>query len=134
MGSYTIKNLKADVEDSAQQFGLAPDLEARFAVKALECEKVGVSYERLAPGFRMPFGHSHAKQEEIYVVVQGGGRVRLDDEVRDVEQWDAVRVDPDTVRAFEAGPDGAVILAIGGPVSRTDGNDAEMIQGWWGGD
>jgi quercetin dioxygenase-like cupin family protein len=132
MGSYTIKNLKADVEDSAKQFGLAPDLEARFAVKALECEKVGVSYERLAPGFRMPFGHSHAKQEEIYVVVEGGGRVRLDDDVRDVEQWDAVRVDPDTVRAFEAGPNGAVILAVGAPVSKTAGNDAEMIQGWWG--
>lgn len=130
MGGFTIKNLKSDVADSAEQFGLSPNLEARFAVKALESEKVGLSYQRLAPGFRMPFGHSHAGQEEIYVVVEGGGRVRLDDEVRDVAQWDAVRVAPETVRAFEAGPDGAVILAVGGPTSPA-GNDAEMIQGWW---
>ena len=131
MGDFTIKNLKNDVDDAAVQFGLSPNLEARFAVKALASEKVGLSYQRLAPGFRVPFGHSHAGQEEIYVVVEGGGRVRLDDEVRDVAQWDAIRVAPETVRAFEAGPEGAVILAVGAPISREAGNDVEMIQGWW---
>jgi quercetin dioxygenase-like cupin family protein len=131
MGGYTIKNLKQDVEDSAVQFGLSPKLEARFAAKPLESRQVGVSYEQLAPGFRMPFGHSHAAQEEIYVIVEGGGRVRLGDEVRDVARWDAVRVDPDTVRAFEAGPEGAVILAVGAPTSKSAENDAEMIQDWW---
>jgi quercetin dioxygenase-like cupin family protein len=131
MADYTIKNLKDDVEDAAVQFGLSPNLEARFAVKALECEKLGLSYQRLAPGFRVPFGHSHAGQEEIYVVVEGGGRVRLDDEVRDVRQWDAVRVAAETVRAFEAGPGGAVILAVGAPAGEAAGNDAQMIQDWW---
>src|SRR4051794_4903116 len=100
MSGYTVKNLK-EIDDAAQKFGMAPDVEARFATKQLEGEHTGVSYQRLAPNARMPFGHKHAEQEEVYVVIAGSGRVKLDDEVVDVKQWDAVRVSPDTVRAFE---------------------------------
>jgi mannose-6-phosphate isomerase-like protein (cupin superfamily) len=129
MNSYTIKNLK-DVEDQAPKFGLSPDLEARFARGELEGETTGLSYQRVAPNFRIPFGHKHEDQEEVYVVVSGGGRMKLDDEIVDLRQWDAVRVSSDTMRDFEAGPDGAELLAFGSP---RDGkpNDAEMAQGWW---
>jgi mannose-6-phosphate isomerase-like protein (cupin superfamily) len=120
MSGYTIENLK-EIEDSAQKFGLSPNLEARFAA--------GFSYQRLAPNFRIPFGHKHAEQEEVYVLVSGSGRVKLDDEVVELKQWDAVRVPKDTMRNFEAGPDGAEILVFGAP--RTPPGDAEVTHGWW---
>ena len=129
MTDFTIKNLKRDVDDAAPKFGMAPDVEARFANKEMEATRLGISYQRLAPSARMPFGHKHAAQEEVYVILDGSGRVKLDDEVRDVAQWDAVRVGPDTVRCFEAGPDGLALLAVGAPFGGA--NDAELIPGWW---
>jgi mannose-6-phosphate isomerase-like protein (cupin superfamily) len=129
VGDYTIKNLKRDVENSAEQFGLAPDIEARFARDPLGCQQLGLSYQRLAPNARFPYGHHHKQQEEVYVVVDGSGQVKLDDDVRDLEQWDAVRVGKDTIRSFEAGDDGMAFLAFGAP--KTESQDAEMIPNWW---
>jgi mannose-6-phosphate isomerase-like protein (cupin superfamily) len=131
MAAHTIVNLK-EVEDMAPKFGFAPDLEARFATSNLELEKSGISYQKLAPNFRMPFGHTHKEQEEVYVVLSGSGRVKLDDDVVDVRQWDVVRVPADTMRAFEAGQDGIEILAFGAPNTGPAPNrDAEMVPGWW---
>jgi mannose-6-phosphate isomerase-like protein (cupin superfamily) len=127
MADYTLKNLK-EVEDSATKFGLSPDLEARFA-RELDLENSGVSYQRLAPGYRAPFGHRHGTQEELYVILSGGGRVKLDDEIVDVRQWDAIRVPKDTMRNFEAGPEGLELLAFGAP--STGIQDAEQTPGWW---
>jgi mannose-6-phosphate isomerase-like protein (cupin superfamily) len=129
MSDYTIKNLKEDVEDAAPRFGLSPQLEARFARKALGCRQTGMSYERLAPNVRMGFGHKHADQEEIYVVVAGSGRVKIEDEIRDVRQWDAIRVGTDTMREFEAGPDGIQLIAFGAPATGED--DSVLVSGWW---
>ena len=129
MGDYTIKNLKDDVEDAAPGFGFAPQLEARFARDPLDCEKLGLSYQRLAPDTRGPFGHRHAEQEEVYVVVEGGGRVKLDDEVRELRAWDALRVAPGVTRAFEAGPEGLAFVVVGAP--KTEARDAEIIPAWW---
>jgi len=108
---------------------MAPDVEARFARRPLECEQLALSYQRLAPNARMPFGHKHAAQEEIYVVLGGSARVKLDDEFVELGELDALRVDPETMRAFEAGPEGAEFLAFGAPGS--DQNDADMVPGWW---
>ncbi len=129
MTDFTIKNLKKEIEDSALKFGLAPEIEARFARADISAERMGLSYQRLAPNARFPFGHRHEHQEEIYVIVDGDGRVKLDDELRDVGQWDVVRVGSDTVRCFEAGPNGLTLLAVGAPFQGA--NDAEMIPGWW---
>jgi quercetin dioxygenase-like cupin family protein len=128
MAGYTIKNLK-EIEDQAPKFGLSPDLEARFARSPLEADVVGVSYQRLAPNLRVPFGHKHEQQEEVYVVVAGSGRIKLDDVVHELGQWDAVRIASDTMRCFEAGPDGAELLVVGAPAIGP--NDAEMVPGWW---
>jgi mannose-6-phosphate isomerase-like protein (cupin superfamily) len=130
MSDYTVTNLK-EVEDAAVGFGLSPDLEARFARRPLESDQVAVSYQRLAPGVRTPFGHRHARQEEIYVVLGGAGRIKIGDETIDVGPWDAIRVAPEAIRAFEAGPEGVELLAIGAPLGEE--NDAELVQGWWGG-
>ena len=129
MAAYTIKNLKSDVDDQAPNFGLSPDLEARMARVPLELENFGLSYQRLAPGFRIPFGHTHNVQEEAYVVVSGSVRVRLDDEVHELTQWDVVRVPKNTMRSFEAGPEGVELLAIGAP--NTGPGDANVEQDWW---
>jgi mannose-6-phosphate isomerase-like protein (cupin superfamily) len=126
--SYAIRNLK-EIEDSAVKFGLSPQMESRFARKDLGAETLGLSYQRLAPNMRQPFGHRHEQQEEVYVVLSGGGRVSLDDEVVEIRPWDAVRVAPDTTRAFEAGPDGLELLAFG---AHTVSTDVETVQGFWG--
>jgi mannose-6-phosphate isomerase-like protein (cupin superfamily) len=129
MADYTIKNLMTEVEDSAPGFGLSPPLEARFARKPLGAKKIGLSFERLEPNSRTPFGHEHHEQEEIYVVVEGSGRIKLDDEIREVRQWDAVRVSGDTVRNWEAGPDGLAVIVAGGPSTGED--DSEIHPNWW---
>jgi quercetin dioxygenase-like cupin family protein len=129
MPGYTIKNLKTDVDDQAPNFGLSPNLEARMARVPLELENFGLSYQRLAPNFRVPFGHTHNVQEEAYVVVSGSVRVKLGDEVHELNEWDVVRVPKDTARGFEAGPEGVELLAIGAP--NTGPGDANVMQEWW---
>src|SRR5437763_155195 len=128
MADWAILNLKDDVENSAERFGLAPDLEARFGRKPLGLEGGGFSYQRLAPDFATPFGHRHQTHEEVYVVLSGSGRVKLDDEERELRQWDVVRVPPQIARGFAAGPGGLELLAIG----FGEGGDAEMLEGFWG--
>lgn len=118
MNNHAIVNLK-ELEDSAA--GQAAGIEARFARQHLDSEHIGVTYMRYEPGVRSPMAHSHREQEEVYVVTAGTGKVRLDDEVRDVRQWDVIRVSPATIRAFEAGPDGMEFLAIGS--QRPEGGD-----------
>ncbi len=126
MSDFSIANLRTDVEDSAKKFGFSPTLEARFGKQDLESQRLSVSYQRVAPNETSPFAHRHKEQaEEIYVVVEGSGRVHLDDEVSDLKEWDAVRVAGPVVRSFEAGSDGLAILAFG---EITPANDAEIIQ------
>ena len=128
MADYTHMNLKNDVDNAAERFGLAPEMETRFGRKALDLEGGGFSYQKYAPGFQAPFGHRHEQQEEVYIVLAGGGSVKLEDEVRELAQWDVLRVSPTVARAFAAGPDGLELLAIGfGP-----GGDAETIEKPWG--
>ena len=129
MAAYTLVNLK-DVEDQAPKFGYAPNLEARFARQALGLEKSGLSYQRLAPSFRLPFGHRHKEQEEIYVLLSGTARVNLGGDVVELRPLDALRVPAETTRSFEAGPDGAELLAFGAPAT-PPGADLEMEPDWW---
>jgi quercetin dioxygenase-like cupin family protein len=106
-----------------------PGLDARFSRKFLESTELGVSRFTYAPNLRNPGGHSHREQEEVYVVVSGSGRIRLDDEIRDVRQWDVIRVAPEVIRAFEAGPDGLDVIAVGG--SKPEGGDGVPSDAPW---
>jgi mannose-6-phosphate isomerase-like protein (cupin superfamily) len=128
MADYTKVNLKTDVQNMAPRFGME-GIESHFARTNLELANSGLSYFRLDPGFRAPFGHTHSEQEEIYVIVSGSARVAVGDEVVDLGRWDAVRIAPGAVHGMEAGPDGAEFLAFGAP--NTDNKDAEMHPGWW---
>jgi mannose-6-phosphate isomerase-like protein (cupin superfamily) len=125
---YTLRNLKEDVDDAAQRFGVE-GLEARFARGALELQESGLTYFRVAPGVRPPWGHSHSNQEEVYLVASGSARVKIDDEVIDLRQWDAIRISPGAMHAWEGGDEGAEIIAFGAP--NTENKDIEMVQGWW---
>jgi uncharacterized cupin superfamily protein len=129
MAAHTVINLKADVKDMAPEFGLSPGLESRFARKALGLVESGLSYFKLGPGFRTPFGHRHGEQEELYLVVSGSARAKLDEEIVELRQWDVVRIPAGTMRALEGGPDGAEVLAFSAP--NNENEDVELEQGWW---
>lgn len=128
MSNHTLVNLK-QVEDMAPKFDLSPGLESRFARGPLELQKSGLSYYRIAPGFRVPFGHHHGEQEEVYLIVSGSARVKIGDDIVDMGPFDALRIPPNVTRGFEGGPDGAELIAFGAP--NTDNRDAEMVPGWW---
>lgn len=128
MPGYTIKNLKSDIEDmGAKQMG--GQIEARFGRSGIESEHLGVSYFRYEPNFKTPFGHRHGEQEEVYVVLSGAGRMKLDEEVVDLAQWDMVRVAPEVIRGIEGGPEGIELIAVGS--DRPGDGDGEMIKDWW---
>jgi uncharacterized cupin superfamily protein len=126
--SYTIKNLR-DIDDSAPRFGFDSVQEARFAQGDLEAERTGLALERVKPGCRSAFAHRHKEAEEIYVVLSGSGRIKLDDDVVEVKPLDAIRVAPQVWRAWEAGDEGLEVLALG---ARHEG-DGEIVQdpGFW---
>jgi len=125
--SYTKTNLR-DVENAAPKFDMPDEMQARFARREIDGETLGLSLFTLEPGFRIPFGHKHETQEEVYVVVRGSARVKVGDEIVELAQWDAIRLDKDTMRAVEAGPDGIEYLAFG---AGDDPSEVEMTQGWW---
>jgi mannose-6-phosphate isomerase-like protein (cupin superfamily) len=123
---YTHTKL-SDVKDSAPDFGYDELQESRFAGGDLGAEDTGVSLHRVRPGKRQGFAHKHDKAEEVYVVVAGSGRIKLDDDILDLERLDAVRVAPRVTRMFEAGSEGLEYLAFG-PHHKGDG---ELIHDWW---
>jgi mannose-6-phosphate isomerase-like protein (cupin superfamily) len=125
--SYSKKNLR-DVEDAAAKHGYSETQESRFAREELGAEATGVSYHVIHPDKRQAFAHRHKEAEEVYVVLSGSGRVKLDDEIVELEPLDALRVAPQVARAFEAGPDGLQVLAFG---ARHAGDGEIIKQGFW---
>ena len=129
---FTRKNIKGDLEDAGSNFDGSPELECRLATRALELEQSGLGYQRIPPDYRFPYGHTHKRQEEVYVVLGGSGRMKLDNEIIELEKWDAVRVAPGTWRGYEAGPDGLEILVIGAPsLGENPRGDVEGERDWW---
>ena len=129
---FTLRNIKEDLEDIGPRFAGAPDLEFRAATKALELETAALSYQRVPPRYRFPYGHTHRTQEEVYVVLRGSGRMKVDDEIVELKEWDAVRVPPGTWRGYEAGPEGLEILVIGAPnLGEDPREDVDGQRDWW---
>jgi mannose-6-phosphate isomerase-like protein (cupin superfamily) len=128
----TLRNLREDPEDLGSNFDGAPGLEFRAATKLLGLEQSGLTFQRVPPDYRFPYGHTHETQEEVYVVVEGGGRMAVDDEVFDLRKWDAVRVPPGSWRGYEAGPAGLELLIIGAPnLGDNPRDDVEGTRDWW---
>jgi len=130
---FTRKNLKADLDDLGSNFDGSPGLQFRAATKALGLRESGLTYQSVPPDYRFPFGHTHETQEEVYVVVRGSGRMKVDDEVVELVEWDAVRVPPGSWRGYEAGPEGLELLVVGAPnLGENPRADVEGARGWWG--
>jgi uncharacterized cupin superfamily protein len=129
---FTRTNIKDDIEDIGPRFDGAPDLEFRAATKPLGLESSALSYQYVPPGYRFPYGHTHVTQEEVYVVLRGSGRMKIDHEIVEVKAWDAVRVPPGMWRGYEAGPDGLELLVVGAPnLGEAPRGDVDGRRGWW---
>ncbi len=126
MADYTITNLR-EAEDMAVKGGFSESQEARFPNRDLELETVGLSHQVVKPGKHHAFGHRHKEAEEVYVVLSGSGRCKLDDEEVEVSRLDAIRVGPGVVRGFEAGAEGLELLVFG----RSAPGDAEIVPDFW---
>ncbi len=122
---YAIKNFD-DIEPTGTD-----RIDGRFSRKFLDSTELGVSRWRYEPGTQSA-GHRHEVQEEVYTVINGSGRVKLDDEIIEIRQWDVIRVAPKVTRGFEAGPNGLEIIVAGG--SKPEGGDGELVEGHWPGD
>lgn len=115
-------------EDLAAAHGFSSQGASRFPAKDLGLERTGLAHHRMPPGARSAFGHRHAEAEEVYVVIAGAGRAAVGDRAVELATLDALRIAPDLPRAFEAGPDGLELLAVG---PRHPG-DGDMLPGWFG--
>jgi mannose-6-phosphate isomerase-like protein (cupin superfamily) len=124
--AYTLMNLD-ELENTAPGYGLADLGEVRPAREALDARHIGLTHYRWKPGKRVGFGHFHQTDEEIYVVVRGGGRMKLNDDVIEIRINDALRLAPTTIREWEAGPDGLELIAFG---THTEG-DGGLARDWW---
>lgn len=130
--SFTRKNLKSELTDLGSNFDGSPDLEFRLATDELKLDKSGLSFQHVPPNYRFPYGHTRKTQEEVYVVIRGGGRMKIDDEIIELHEYDAVRIPPGSWRGYEAGVDGLELLIFGAPnlgPSRRD--DVEGLRDWW---
>jgi quercetin dioxygenase-like cupin family protein len=123
---HTKMNLD-DADDMAPKYGMSELGEARFLRKDLGAQTIGMANYRLNAGQRIGFGHRHSDCEEVYVVLAGAGRFKIEDEIVDVAPRDVVYCPPASMRAWEAGPDGLELLAFGNHVE----GDGDMEQGWW---
>lgn len=124
--SHAKTNLR-EVEDSARRYGLSDVQEARFAIGDLGAEQTGINYLIIKPNQREAFAHRHKQAEEVYVVLSGGGQVKLDRDLVELTPLDAVRVSPGTTRAFQAGSEGLEVLIFGAHHS----DDTEMVDDFW---
>jgi mannose-6-phosphate isomerase-like protein (cupin superfamily) len=123
---YGKKN-RRDVADSAAEHGLSETQEARFPRQEVGAEQTGMNFLTVKPGRREAFAHRHETAEEMYVVLAGSGRVKLDEELVELSSLDVVRVSPGVTRSFEAGPDGLEVLIFGPHVE----GDGELVDGFW---
>ncbi len=81
----------------------------------LGASALGARMWRLEPG-KASTKHRHFTQEELYVLLEGTGRVRVDEEVLTLEPLDTLLVEPDTVRQLFNDTDADQLwLVVGGP-------------------
>jgi mannose-6-phosphate isomerase-like protein (cupin superfamily) len=126
--AYTVVNLKT-VEDQAPKFGFAPHLQSRFARKALGLERSGITTSPSRPTSACPSATDHAEQEEVYVVVAGSARMKLDDEELELGTWDAIRVAPTVTRGMQAGP--RAPRSWPSALRADDSPDVEVVRDFW---
>jgi mannose-6-phosphate isomerase-like protein (cupin superfamily) len=116
---------------AALRFGVPEErFEMRVLRDVLGCEHVGVSWLRLGPSWRSTVGHRHPAGEEVYVLVEGRARMKIDEEIVEMEAPSAVRVGGEQLRAIRPVQDeGAVFVVVGYPIDDPDAT--EIIRDFW---
>jgi len=99
--------------------------------KRLEASSLGARMWRLRPG-QASTKHRHPVQEELYVLLEGRGRIRVDEEALELAPLDSLLVEADTVRqVFNDTDEDALWLVVGAPpeaVSSTLEMDEETLR------
>ncbi len=107
--SYSLVHVD-DIEPSG------PGGAVRFVRRELGVEAFGINRFDLPPGSE---GREHDEagtgQEEVSVVIRGGGHWRVDGELVAVREGSFIRFDPGTTRCPVAGPDGMAFISVGSP-------------------
>jgi len=80
----------------------------------LELQAVALGLINLPPNEGYTFTHCHRKQEEVYMVIKGGGLLQVDDELLQLSPGDFVRVSPQASRALKADAGGLFVICCGG--------------------
>ncbi len=97
--------------------GEGPGGIVRKARRALGARPFGFNYFVFPPNQEgREHDHGEQNQEEVYFVVKGSGRMRIDGEEVELRPGRLIRVDPDSTRMPTSGPDGLEFLTIGAPV------------------
>jgi len=81
--------------------------------KQLELQGVALGLINIPPNEGYTFTHKHRKQEEVYIVVAGSGRILINDNIITITKGDIVRVSPDSKRALKADESGIFIICSG---------------------
>jgi quercetin dioxygenase-like cupin family protein len=83
--------------------------------KQLEASSLGARLWRLRPG-EASSKHRHQRQEELYVLLEGRGRIRIDEEALELVPLDSLLVEPGAVRqVFNDTDQEALWLVVGAP-------------------
>lgn len=92
--------------------------------KQLEARTLGARLWRLRPGQAMT-RHRHRTTAELYVLLQGTGRIRVGDDLHSLAPLSSVLVEPDTLRQpFNDTDDDQLWLIVGAPPE--PGNTLQM--------
>jgi len=89
----------------------------RLIRKELGVTAFGINQFELPPG-ASGFEHTEEEshQEEVYLVLGGGGTMTVDGEDVELVPGRYVYVSPDATRVLRAGPDGLTWVCVGAPV------------------
>jgi mannose-6-phosphate isomerase-like protein (cupin superfamily) len=97
--------------------GEGPGGMVRKARRALGARAFGFNYFTFGPNVDgREHDHAAAPQEEVYFVVRGSGRMRIDDDEIDLKPGRFVRVDAESRRLPISGPDGLELVTFGAPI------------------
>lgn len=105
----------------------------RFIEGELGADSMGISVNSTEPGGESPFWHTHARSEEIHIVIAGRGEIALDDEVLPLRPGTAVRVGPGVWRALRCLPESEtpmtwLCIRSGADTIEGIGRDSEIDQ------
>lgn len=88
--------------------------------RQLGAEQMGARLWRIEPG-QASTKHRHKQTEELYVLLEGTGKLRIEDELLTLEPMDAVLVEPEAVRQpFNDTDEDQLWLIVGAPNEHAD--------------